>query len=514
MKKLFLTSGVILCMACPALATTDIDYSNGTYTAGGETPTCIEDITGQEADNSDAAFEARWTPLTYTIAYAKGTAGSHDANYITGSVASTTGITFESTNFNLATEGFTATGYNLTGWESPVDLTNGNAPTSPATYVLYPISTQMNYSTFASETVCPVASYGYAAPEPNRTVTLTAHWEPQTYNVRYMKGNTNLYVHTNGAVYDAAYSIPAAANTAAINATPTGYTFIGWTRDSSPVVTRDSGSGAVNTGTVANAWTGTNQWTEVPYIIMPTVYAAYMPMQYNITYAAGDSANDGTGMAATGTTNPTVATYDAETTLATNAFTLTGYGFNGWSCENNSGSITGLSYSNGQTVNSWNVASDLTCTAQWAAGTTAVTYSCGSDADITGTAPSGTNLDTATYDSLYAFATNSGNCAKPGYTFQGWSCTGLNGTKTAGSSMTWNYTGASTTCTAVYGANTINLTWYNDTAENEGTAMPVEQTAQSCLYDSTIDIPDNEPTKTGYTFEGWRVRAASNNQNP
>ena len=47
MKKLFLTSGVILCMACPALATTDIDYSNGSYTAGGATPTCVEDITGQ-----------------------------------------------------------------------------------------------------------------------------------------------------------------------------------------------------------------------------------------------------------------------------------------------------------------------------------------------------------------------------------------------------------------------------------------------------------------------------------
>ena len=61
MKKLFLTSGVILCMACPSLATTDIDYNSNTqtYSAGGETPTCIEDITGQEADNSDAAATER-----------------------------------------------------------------------------------------------------------------------------------------------------------------------------------------------------------------------------------------------------------------------------------------------------------------------------------------------------------------------------------------------------------------------------------------------------------------------
>ena len=72
--------------------------------------------------------------------------------------------------------------------------------------------------------------------------------------------------------------------------------------------------------------------------------------------------------------------------------------------------------------------------------------------------------------------------------------------------MTWNYTGATTTCTAVYDANTINLIWYNDTDANHGTAMTVESSAQSCVYDSTINIPDNEPTKTGYTFEGWRVR--------
>lgn len=486
MKKLFLTSGVILCMACPALATTDIDYSNGTYTAGGETPTCVQDITGQEANNSDAAFEARWNPLTYQISFAGGTATNNGHSHTVTATAMTNQDAVFDTDVTLNANTYAVTGYLFNQWSCTGNDTSGTSVTN----------------TYADQ--AHINPFQYTS-----TLACTATWTPETYDVIYNKGAAAgaaavTYRDTDGATYDGAYTIPAAASAAS---TPQpGYVFMGWSTDSNPTVTRTARTnetGAINTGTVTNAWTGTSQWTETSD---KTVYAAYMPMQYNITYAAGDSNNSAAGgTAATGSTAATYAQYDSSATLATNAFTLTGYGFNGWSCQSTDGSVQGT-YTNGQTVNSWSVASDLLCTAQWLAGTTAVTYSCGSDAGITGTAPSGDNLDTATYDSSYAFATNSGNCAKPGYTFQGWNCTGLDGTQAAGGSITWAYTGASTTCTAVYGANRINLTWFNDTAANGGTPMTVEQTAQSCLYDSTIDIPDNQPTKTGYTFEGWRVR--------
>ena len=493
MKKLFLTSGIILCMACPALATTDIDYDNqtGQYSAANYSngPTCVQDITGQEADNSDAAFEARWTPVTYQISFAGGTASNNGHSHnVTATTMGNQDAVFD-TDVTLNANTYAVTGYRFNQWSCTGNNTSGTSVTN----------------TYADQ--AHINPFQYIS-----TLACTATWTPETYNVIYNKGagaGSN-YQHTNGATYDGAYTIPAGASAAA---TPQpGYIFMGWSTDSNPTVTRTARTnetGAINTGTVTNAWTGTSQWTENS---AKTVYAAYMPMQYNITYAAGDSNNSAAGgTAATGSTAATYAQYGSSATLATNAFTLTGYGFNGWSCQSTDGSVQGtFTYTDGQTVNPWNVASNLTCTAQWAAGTTAVTYSCGSGTGVSGTEPSG---DTATYDSSYTFAANSGSCAKTGYTFGGWDCTGISGTKTAGSSMTWNYTGTTTICTAHYDANTINLTWYDDTGAN-GTVMTVEQSARSCLYDGVIDIPDNEPTKTGYTFEGWKVRAASNNQNP
>ena len=49
--------------------------------------------------------------------------------------------------------------------------------------------------------------------------------------------------------------------------------------------------------------------------------------------------------------------------------------------------------------------------------------------------------------------------------------------------------------------NTINLTWYNEQEK-----LTVQQSAQSCTYDGTLTIPSTPPTRTGYTFAGWKVR--------
>jgi len=58
--------------------------------------------------------------------------------------------------------------------------------------------------------------------------------------------------------------------------------------------------------------------------------------------------------------------------------------------------------------------------------------------------------------------------------------------------------------------NRINLTWYDDNAENNGSAIDVSGTnSAQCTYNGGITLPTNIPTKTGYTFLGWRVRAQS-----
>ena len=53
-------------------------------------------------------------------------------------------------------------------------------------------------------------------------------------------------------------------------------------------------------------------------------------------------------------------------------------------------------------------------------------------------------------------------------------------------------------------ANTINLEWYN-----EDTKLTVPTTSNTCTYDGGITLPSTNPTKTGYTFKGWKVRSAA-----
>ena len=54
-------------------------------------------------------------------------------------------------------------------------------------------------------------------------------------------------------------------------------------------------------------------------------------------------------------------------------------------------------------------------------------------------------------------------------------------------------------------ANTIQLHWYNGNDEIQN----VPSVSQSCVYDGTLTPPATIPTKTGYTFRGWRVRQCS-----
>ena len=61
--------------------------------------------------------------------------------------------------------------------------------------------------------------------------------------------------------------------------------------------------------------------------------------------------------------------------------------------------------------------------------------------------------------------------------------------------------GGTTNLQANWGPNKINLYWYSD-----DTLLDVQDSADSCFYDGALTIPDTPPTKTGYTFDGWKVR--------
>ena len=49
-------------------------------------------------------------------------------------------------------------------------------------------------------------------------------------------------------------------------------------------------------------------------------------------------------------------------------------------------------------------------------------------------------------------------------------------------------------------ANTVGVTFYNGDNQFD---------TASCTYDGTLTLPENDPTKTGYTFNGWKVRRAA-----
>nr|MBQ0091232.1 InlB B-repeat-containing protein [Candidatus Enterousia merdequi] len=66
-------------------------------------------------------------------------------------------------------------------------------------------------------------------------------------------------------------------------------------------------------------------------------------------------------------------------------------------------------------------------------------------------------------------------------------------------SGTLNTTDGTSTLSAQWTANTINLKWYNG---------ETEFATNTCTYDGGITLPASEPTKTGYNFAGWQVKQA------
>ncbi len=149
-----------------------------------------------------------------------------------------------------------------------------------------------------------------------------------------------------------------------------------------------------------------------------------------------------------------------------------------------------------------------TLVAQWSPNPYTITYNCGSG--ISGTASTPVGPTTASLavvmDGPYTLAAGN-NCSLTGYTFAGWSCPNLPGTKTlpadaqtklyfaGGATGTYSYAG-NITCTAQWTQNSIALDWNPD---NGGSHINT-----SCAYDGAITLPD-EPSKAGYTFAGWQV---------
>ncbi len=198
--------------------------------------------------------------------------------------------------------------------------------------------------------------------------------------------------------------------------------------------------------------------------------------KYTITY----NANSGSGTMANDT-----ATYDQNFTSKANAYTKTGYTFNGW---NEAANGSGEAWTAGS-AKKWTKTNNITLYAQWRANTYSVSF----DANG-GTAAS--NI-TVTYNGTY------GNLPTPtrtGYTFAGWYTAASGGTQVT--STTKVTITANQTLYAHWTASTYTITY----ALNSGTAGTNKPT--SGTYDSVLTI--SKPTRAGYDFAGWTVTTGLN----
>ena len=301
------------------------------------------------------------------------------------------------------------------------------------------------------------ATYTFGATN-NATDTITAGWSLDNYL---------LTLDANGGNCDKD-SIPYSITTTDAflpSVSRAAYTFGGWKPTSS--VGSWNKDTAYPIGETVNGKYGS-----------VTLKAQWTPIDYTITFnTAGAAAID-------------AKEYNIETAYDLPEPTLPGYTFNGWKATSVEGSWQqNATYAAGTSVTGRY--GDVTLTAQWTKDVYPITY------DLGGGSVATPNPATYQYDTP-DFTLN--NPTKTGYTFVGWSGTGLTGNDNQTVTVATNSTGARS-----YTAN-----W-----EPIGYTIAFDVNGGDALADKTYTIESADtlptPTRTGYHFTGWTVAAADGN---
>ena len=277
-------------------------------------------------------------------------------------------------------------------------------------------------------------SYVPGAMIPAGVASLTAQWTALTYSVTlHANGGTISSGNVTSYNYGEGATLPAADNT-----TREGYTFAGWYDNE---VLTGNPITEISTDETGNR----------------TYWAKWTINHYTITFDT-----DGGSEVA-----PITQDYGSAIT-APAAPTREGYTFTGWD----------------KTIPATMPAGDMTITAQWTVNQYTITY------DLDGGTAEG-NPDTYTVETD-AFTLK--NPTRPGYTFIGWSGTGLTGEDNLTVTIPKGSTG-NRSYTAHWSLNTYSITYdlNGGTASSNPTSYTVESAA----------ITLNEPTKAGYVFTGW-----------
>ncbi|MBR6010035.1 MAG: InlB B-repeat-containing protein [Alphaproteobacteria bacterium] len=461
------------------------------------------------------AYKAQWEANQYIIAYDGGTTGGTSS--VSGNTNSQT-VTFDDINISLQNCDFSAPGYHFTGWESPVNLTNGDLPASPATYVLYQGSqSSLPNGDYTGGTL---ASYGYdsSSATPANTVTLTAQWMPNQYSVTYDANTANGGAYASGynaptvfgpgtsvggAVYDAVWTTQSA--TAAHVEAQSGYTFNGWN-------TSPDGTG---TSYVANAqqsaWTGLSDLT---------LYAVYVSNPVTIRFDCNYPQDASTMADRTGPSPDSQTINMGASGVLNSSCTLPGYTFNGWKCTSGLSDSTDTAYtltegrtlpiSNGTTVYIHN-ANGVTCYGDWETSKYNINYWSGAHGTADPDPYVAANALTFGQNWTTATLNETGITADAGYTFDHWNTMADDSgtTYSAGVSQSAWATDAGLTLYAIYTPDdhTISYECGEKTffdGEEYITATDNTVIADTTVYtDGSYTLSDNACNLDGYDFAGW-----------
>jgi uncharacterized repeat protein (TIGR02543 family) len=279
---------------------------------------------------------------------------------------------------------------------------------------------------------------------------------PATYTITYNANGGSGVPSSQTKTHDVALTL------SSTKPTRTGYTFQGWATSSTATSATYQSSGSYTANSAA------------------TLYAVWKANTYTVKY----NANGGSGAMF-----DSVHIYDTSTALSANAFTRTGYTFQGWAT-----SATGsVAYTDKQSVSNLTSTNGATVTlyAVWKANPT---YTVSYNANGGSEAPSS---QTKTHD--IALTLSSTKPTRTGYTFQGWSK--YSDATSATYQSSGSYTANSTvTLYAVWKANTYTVK-YN---ANGGSGTMADS---SHTYGMICGLSANTFTRTGYTFQGWATSA-------
>lgn len=410
MKKLFLTSGIIACMACPAFADPTGFQGTGTMPnitvpTGSQAGACVEDVLG--ALTGDVQLQAQWQANFTAINLDKNTANGGDSTAAAidpaqlwavigsnGGVYDTYSGIIGQANFtpvrkvnSAGTIGMSAPDGITTTYTFATTTTSGRTPTGSVSAAT-PIRQLTEFNSAADGTGTTYINVS----SDNQTFTLTAEGTAAAQNATV---GTPLTWYAKYACAN-----PTITSTLAVD----GYTFDHWENASGETV---PAAGLCETA-------ATQQLT-----------AVWDATEYTISFSCGT----------TGTSTPTLTgsasvniDMDDSTTI-TQACASDGYVFTGWDCTSNAGHLTAEAYNSAgfndtaithinasaqQTVSQLvylTTAGNVSCTATWQENTIDLHWDANNADTITSTGG-----NSCTYDDAVVVPAVS----RTGYVLTGW----------------------------------------------------------------------------------------------